>query len=317
LTGKAYSHNPVDLTEEELNALPTILIQIAGDEAYNQGLFKNQDPAKVPGLAKAVDPDHPYDIIWAVPPSHYMEWDTKQNKYIARFYVDESSGSVLGGNAMMGHDVYFNIDEQRIGLAESDCDYTNLIKEGGFPVDGFPEKNPPATPATPPPGGEPPAPTPSTPSEPSTPVTPSTPVPPSTPITPSTPASPSTPVKPGGGTSGGSGGFPHDHDTPSDDINNPTTIHPALDACSDWKCQGFVAVALLSVCLLGICCGRCYGRRVPPEKMYHTTELEVPTMNNYIDEHDAEFGQYKDDPEDEVAPPGTGYKDEPETPEVT
>jgi hypothetical protein len=62
-----------------------------------------------------------------------MEYDAASDKYIARFYVNEKSGSVLGGNAIMGHDVLFDIDNDRIGWAESSCDYTSLITSNGYP----------------------------------------------------------------------------------------------------------------------------------------------------------------------------------------
>lgn len=131
MTGLKYHHRGVDLTDEQLNNLPTILVQMAGDVSTNTKLF-SKDPTKVVGLAGVVDPDHPYDVLLAIPPSHYMEWDDKTRKYVARFYDDEGRGSVLGANAMMGHDVFFDVDAQRIGWSESDCDYTSLVNDNGF-----------------------------------------------------------------------------------------------------------------------------------------------------------------------------------------
>jgi hypothetical protein len=84
------------------------------------------------GFAVDVDPKNPYDVLLAIPPSHYMEYDDKEKKYIARFYVDEGAGSVLGANAMMGHDVYFDIDSQVVGWAESDCNYHELVTKNGY-----------------------------------------------------------------------------------------------------------------------------------------------------------------------------------------
>jgi hypothetical protein len=130
LAGRPYNHNGVDLTEKELLSYPTILIQLEGDKDMNQKL--HPDPKSTPGLAVDVDPENPYDVLLAIPPSHYMEYDDKQRKYINRFYADEGSGSVLGANAMMGHDVFFNVDDQKIGWAESDCDYYSLIENNGF-----------------------------------------------------------------------------------------------------------------------------------------------------------------------------------------
>jgi len=44
-------------------------------------------------------------------------------KLANRMYLDEPTGCVLGANAMFGHDVLFDIGEQRIGIARADCTY--------------------------------------------------------------------------------------------------------------------------------------------------------------------------------------------------
>ena len=129
VSGKTFTHNAMRLTKDELDAFPTILIQIDGDVTKNEAIA--QEPKGFAGLAADIDPDHPYDVILAIPPSHYMEPDDNGEYYI-RFYDDEVGGSVIGANAMMGHDILFDIDGKRLGLAESDCDYKKLVKEGGF-----------------------------------------------------------------------------------------------------------------------------------------------------------------------------------------
>ena len=109
LTNTEYNHRPVTLTTEELQALPTILFQIEGDVAMNQAvadLNGQGDPNNIVGLAGDLDPLNPYDVILAVPASHYFEYDEDSQDYTARFYTDEGGGSVLGANAIMGHDVY-------------------------------------------------------------------------------------------------------------------------------------------------------------------------------------------------------------------
>jgi hypothetical protein len=106
LSGKSFDHSKMKLTYEQLLALPTILIQLSGDETMNRQVTEENggDPNKVPGLAGAIDPDHPYDVILAVPASHYFEGEN--GYYINRFYDDERSGSVIGANSMMGHDIF-------------------------------------------------------------------------------------------------------------------------------------------------------------------------------------------------------------------
>ncbi len=71
---------------------------------------------------------------WTVQPWNYMEplsgvggkwgergsWDGEKG-WINRIYLDESSGCVLGANAMFGHDILFDIANAQIGVAEADC----------------------------------------------------------------------------------------------------------------------------------------------------------------------------------------------------
>ena len=130
MAGKDYSHTAMTLTKEELEAMPTILFQLVTDGDANNHVDSDAD--QVVGLAGSLDKEHPRDIILAVPPSHYMEYDEEDGKYTSRFYVTENGGSVLGANAIMGHDVLFDIDNDRIGWAESHCDYTHLVTDNGF-----------------------------------------------------------------------------------------------------------------------------------------------------------------------------------------
>jgi hypothetical protein len=134
LAGWAYHNKAVKLTDAGLKALPTILIQFYSDDETN-GDF---DVFKTPGLAGAMDTKHPSDVILAIPPSHYMEYNPDQATYTSRFYPSERGGSVLGANAMMGHDVFFDVDTKRIGWAESACDYTHIVEDNGysFAIDG-------------------------------------------------------------------------------------------------------------------------------------------------------------------------------------
>ena len=135
LTGTTYSHSPLSLTPAEIDKLPTIILVLEGIDK-NVGDEAMGDPNDIAGYAgdSGLGTD-PKDIVLAIPASHYLEYDGDTGKYVPRFYTEEGSGSVLGANAMMGHDVYFDVARGRIGFAESDCDYaTLLMKEGGISV---------------------------------------------------------------------------------------------------------------------------------------------------------------------------------------
>ncbi|KAI2510032.1 peptidase [Fragilaria crotonensis] len=96
LSGMTYAHSGVTLTDEELHALPTILIQMAGDDATNRRTYPNvQD---IPGFAVDVDPDHPYDVLLAIPPSHYMEYDDKQKNPVDTPRVDSPTAAAAAAD---------------------------------------------------------------------------------------------------------------------------------------------------------------------------------------------------------------------------
>ncbi|KAL7462147.1 hypothetical protein ACHAXS_002538, partial [Conticribra weissflogii] len=142
IVGKDYSHAAVNLTPQEIAALPTILIVLSGDDS-DLGDDPPGNPDDIPGYAGTVlSPDNPKDVVLAIPASHYLEYDPDNKNYVPRFYVEESSGSVLGANAMMGHDVYFDTENGRVGWAESDCDYNALLtSEGGGSISVAPPPN--------------------------------------------------------------------------------------------------------------------------------------------------------------------------------
>jgi len=125
--GVEFNHQKMHLTDDEINNLPTILLQLEGSEDMNTII--NEDPSKVPGLAASIDPNNPYDIIIAIPPTHYMEHDG-HGGYIAEFFVDERGyTATMGANTMMGHDILFDVEEGSLGFAESHCDYEKLEEE--------------------------------------------------------------------------------------------------------------------------------------------------------------------------------------------
>ena len=133
ITGKDYNHNPVMLSPEELEALPTIVLVMSGFEGDTVGDEPSGDPNNILGyVGDNTDlSSNPLDVVVTIPATHYYEFESDTNKYVPRFYTEEASGSVLGANAMMGYDVYFDVARGRIGFAESNCDYVSLVLSEG------------------------------------------------------------------------------------------------------------------------------------------------------------------------------------------
>ena len=65
-----------------------------------------------------------------------MHRNSKDMVYTLRIYLDRENdlGNVLGANAMMGHDILFDMDEAQIGFSESEGDYSRLVSESGSSI---------------------------------------------------------------------------------------------------------------------------------------------------------------------------------------
>jgi len=255
LSGKDYDHKGMTLTDEELSKLPTILFQFEGDDIQNADL-----PDDTVGLAGALDSEHPLDVILALPPSHYMELDSK-GKYVARFYDDEGGGSVIGANAMMGHNVFFDMESKRIGWAESKCDYTELLSESGYPSvltgDGTPS------------GGS---------SGGSS-------------VESSSNSSDDTTEDPKKEKPSGSD---HDKATPPEDMAQ--ALGYLADSCDSFVCRGGAMGTLIALLLSCICCmRRCCCPKKYSKPAYQRTEVE---MNGISTSYRDEEG-FKDEPDED------------------
>ena len=125
-----YTNEPMKLSDQELRKLPTVILQMVPHEGGVGDEVSFQNPAEIKGLAGKVDYGTPNDILFAIPAVHYMQHNA-DGTYTARIYLDrdDSAGNILGSNAMMGHNVLFDIDAGRVGFAESDCDYARLVAE--------------------------------------------------------------------------------------------------------------------------------------------------------------------------------------------
>mmetsp|Transcript_3602 Transcript_3602/g.10252 ORF Transcript_3602/g.10252 Transcript_3602/m.10252 type:complete len:819 (-) Transcript_3602:39-2495(-) len=121
ISGRKFTYLGMELTNEEVRTLPTVLLQLEADNAEQTGV----DPSTIPGLAayENLDTHHPYDVVLAIPPSHYMKYDHNTDRFSIKLFVsieDPSGISRLGSNVFQGHGLLFDIDEGRVGFAEHD-----------------------------------------------------------------------------------------------------------------------------------------------------------------------------------------------------
>jgi hypothetical protein len=130
VTGKDYDEDFLEVSHEELMALPTIIFQFTPwSETNDQSL---------PGITgESFDKSNPNSILVAFPPSHYFSYLPARGTYVSHvfFRVKKGRTQTLGANFLMGKDVHFDLEKNRIGFSESKCEYSTL----GLP--NFPEFN--------------------------------------------------------------------------------------------------------------------------------------------------------------------------------
>ncbi len=122
----------VQADEVDINSFPTILIQLKKskteldeDEEMYQDLTMEFDDETY-GKAGSLDESRPDDLIIEIPPYHYLS--IERNKYQERFHLNDEDGfGILGANSMFGYDILFDMDNNRIGFAKSDCDHSKLL----------------------------------------------------------------------------------------------------------------------------------------------------------------------------------------------
>ncbi|OQS06024.1 aspartyl protease family A01B [Thraustotheca clavata] len=68
------------------------------------------------------------DIILEAPPSLYIT-KTSGGHLCGNIFFTEGNGGVIGANLMINHEFVFDLDDERVGFAEADCEYRGLMKE--------------------------------------------------------------------------------------------------------------------------------------------------------------------------------------------
>lgn len=102
ISGRRYTNNLQLFTYEQFEKLPTVTFELDG------------------GLSWEMEPSKYMEDVGDNTRSSQTRWHGKRG-FISRIYVNEPKGAVLGSNAMMEHDVYFDIANRRLGVAKANC----------------------------------------------------------------------------------------------------------------------------------------------------------------------------------------------------
>lgn len=85
ITGMSYNNNPIKMSKEQIDKLPTLLIQMEAwsfdEKQENDFMLGMQDAT---GLVGVLDADHSGDILLAVPAAHFYEYSPSKDTYTSR-----------------------------------------------------------------------------------------------------------------------------------------------------------------------------------------------------------------------------------------
>jgi hypothetical protein len=152
MTGNDFSFGKMRLSESDVMALPTLIVQIKVRASFllhlyrrhpfiiymnnihlssfqaHDGVDKSFDPNTIPSLAGDRDSQNPFDVMIAIPATHYLEWIPATGAYRSKITLDSKIGSFIGMVAMEGHAFYYDLTADRIGIAESlNCEANGFL----------------------------------------------------------------------------------------------------------------------------------------------------------------------------------------------
>jgi Xylanase inhibitor N-terminal len=113
ISGVAFDSMGISVSKASLRKFPTLFLQIEPHLRTHGRVRSN-----IPGFAGHLDPNNPYDIVLAVPPEHYVYYNERTGIAIPTVTFSDKM-TFIGANVLQGHDLVFDIDNDRVGFAET------------------------------------------------------------------------------------------------------------------------------------------------------------------------------------------------------
>ncbi|GFH56474.1 hypothetical protein CTEN210_12950 [Chaetoceros tenuissimus] len=111
--GRSFTYDLMQLTKDEFQRLPTILLQVKASDVAS--ITNGENLGTVGIVGSTLDPDSPNDIVIAIPSSLYMIEET--SGFYRMQIVWSNQGSILGTNIFQKKQLVFDPNSYRIGIA--------------------------------------------------------------------------------------------------------------------------------------------------------------------------------------------------------
>jgi hypothetical protein len=122
----------IDVPTDMMHLIVEAFSKIAGITLSGAGEFTLDDPKKLfalPTFRFSFVAENGYDVVTVeVPYTTYVDQTEVPHTYAIRIRArNERGGVTLGAKFFLGHNVVFDMENRRIGLAESDCKYEDYV----------------------------------------------------------------------------------------------------------------------------------------------------------------------------------------------
>jgi len=121
-----HSNSRIDITYETYRHLPPVTIVLTEDVRWSIQPSSYLEPMPTGTGSNTAYTDAPTNG-GEDRPGGFPMWEGKR-PFVNRIYLDESRGAVLGSNAMLDHELFFDEENLRIGIATADCG--SSLKDG-------------------------------------------------------------------------------------------------------------------------------------------------------------------------------------------
>jgi len=140
ITGDDFPEDGGTFLKTDMEKLPTIKIQLKATGEKDDNTIRRRTRRKLEfgfsgSVGEELDPEYPDDALLLIPPKEYLDYDSDNLSYHIRLFLGTSDQkTILGGNLFRSHLLYFNLEEEKLGIAlQSYCgraSIKNQQKEG-------------------------------------------------------------------------------------------------------------------------------------------------------------------------------------------
>ena len=136
ITGDDFPEDGGTFLKTDMEKLPTIKIQLKGTGEKDDNTSRRRTRRKLEfgfsgSVGDELDPEYPDDALLLIPPKEYLDYDSDNLSYHIRLFLGTSDqNTILGVNLFRSHLLYFDLEEEKVGIAlQSYCGRASIKQQ--------------------------------------------------------------------------------------------------------------------------------------------------------------------------------------------